>query len=69
MLRLIEGASRPGSVATPCGWKCVGQRGTGAPRDVVIEEEIRCDAKISGVRYSEVYRIPGPLDLTGLMEL
>ncbi len=36
----------------------------------IIEEESLRDAKdTAGDPYSEVYRIPGPLDLTGLMEL
>jgi polyphosphate kinase len=35
----------------------------------IIEEESLRDVKESSDPYSEVYRIPGPLDLTGLMEL
>ncbi len=35
----------------------------------IIEEESLRDVKETSDPYSEVYRIPGPLDLTGLMEL
>ncbi len=45
---------------------------TGASEELarkIIEEESLRDAIGSAEAYSEVYRIPGPLDLTGLMEL
>ena len=38
-------------------------------RKIIDEESLRDAIESSADRYSEVYRIPGPLDLTGLMEL
>ena len=36
---------------------------------LVSEEEIHCETNFSTVGYNEVYSIPGPLDMTSLMEL
>jgi len=36
---------------------------------LVSEEEIRCETNFSAVGYNEVYSIPGPIDMTSLMEL
>ncbi len=36
---------------------------------IIAEESLRDATESGSERYSEVYRIPGPLDLTGLMEL
>ncbi len=36
---------------------------------LVSEEEIHCETNFSAVGYNEVYSIPGPLDMTSLMEL
>jgi polyphosphate kinase len=38
-------------------------------RKIIEEESLRDVKETTGDPYSEVYRIPGPLDLTGLMEL
>jgi polyphosphate kinase len=47
--------------------------GTGANevlvRKIIEEESLRDAAESAAEKYSEVYRIAGPLDLTGLMEL
>ncbi|MGD9633392.1 MAG: polyphosphate kinase 1 [Pirellulales bacterium] len=36
---------------------------------LVSEEEIHCETNFSAVGYNEVYSIPGPIDMTSLMEL